>query len=253
MFSSPTALSVLRKYGDDWISANRPQNLRTLFIAGEALDESTSTWISRCLAIPVVDNYWQTETGWPVLSIPLAFPDSYSRAGSPGVPMYGFDVRLIAEASGRDLAEGGRKGVLALEGPLPPGCLQTLWRDDKRYLHTYWHSIPGREVYNAFDWTTRDEDGYYFILGRTDDVMNVAGHGIGTREIEDAILSHAMVVEAAVVGVHDPLRGQQPVAFIVPKTAMLLGSVEADRLHKEVVELVHGALGALQSRPLCTL
>ena len=124
-----------------------------------------------------------------------------SKFGSPGVPMYGYDVRLVDEASGADITEPGRKGVVAIEGPLPPGCMQTVWRDDARFVKTYWDSIPGRQIYSTFDWGIRDEDGYFFILGRTDDVINVAGHRLGTREIEESISSHPNVAEVAVVGV----------------------------------------------------
>ena len=126
-----------------------------------------------------------------------------SKFGSPGVAMYGYDVRLIDETSGTQIETPDRKGVLAIAGPLPPGCMQTVWRDDARFVKTYWSDAAGTKLYNTFDWAVRDADGYYFILGRTDDVINVAGHRLGTREIEESISSHPNVAEVAVVGVAD--------------------------------------------------
>jgi len=113
-----------------------------------------------------------------------------SKFGSPGVPMYGYDVKLLDDQTGEELTAANQKGVVAIEGPLPPGCMQTVWRDDERFVKTYWNSVPGKQVYSTFDWGIRDADGYYFILGRTDDVINVAGHRLGTREIEESISSH---------------------------------------------------------------
>jgi propionyl-CoA synthetase len=137
---------------------------------------------------PIIDNYWQTETGWPILSVSHGIEKTPTRFGSPGMPMYGYDVRLLHEQTARSGAN--EKGVVAIVPPLPPGCMQTVWRDDKRFVDTYFSSIPGRQVYSTFDWGIRDDDGYYFILGRTDDVINVAGHRLGTREIEESISSH---------------------------------------------------------------
>ena len=163
--------------------------------------------------------------------------------------MYGYNVKLIDEVTGQELTTPNQKGVVAIEGPLPPGCLQTVWRDDERFVSTYWSSIPGRQVYSTFDWGIRDADGYYFILGRTDDVINVAGHRLGTREIEEAISSHAGIAEVAVVGVADALKGQVAMAFAVPREAATLGD-DASRaqLEAEVMKLVDGQLGAL-ARP----
>jgi propionyl-CoA synthetase len=142
-----------------------------------------------------------------------------------------------------------RKGVVAIEGPLPPGCMQTVWRDDARFVETYWKTVPGRLVYSTFDWAVRDEDGYFFILGRTDDVINVAGHRLGTREIEESISGHANVAEVAVVGVADPLKGQVAMAFVVAKdTSALADEASKLRLEGEIMKLVDQTLGAL-ARP----
>jgi propionyl-CoA synthetase len=163
--------------------------------------------------------------------------------------MYGYNVKLIDELTGLDLDGAHQKGVVAIEGPLPPGCLQTIWKDDARFVNTYWNSIPGRMVYSTFDWGVRDEDGYYFILGRTDDVINVAGHRLGTREIEECVAGHAQVAEVAVVGVADALKGQVAIAFVVPRDQLFLTDASARaQLEAEVMKQVDGQLGAL-ARP----
>jgi propionyl-CoA synthetase len=163
--------------------------------------------------------------------------------------VYGYDVKLLDENSGRELTEAHQKGVLAIEGPLPPGCMQTVWRDDERFVSTYWRTIPGRLVYSTFDWGIRDEDGYYFILGRTDDVINVAGHRLGTREIEESISSHPNVAEVAVVGVADPMKGQVAMAFAVLRDPSLAATPEAAlQLEGEIMKVVDGQLGAV-ARP----
>ena len=163
--------------------------------------------------------------------------------------MYGFDVKIIDESTGLDVVEPNRKGVVAIEGPTPPGFMQTVWRDDARFVETYWKSIPGATVYNTFDWGIRDADGYFFILGRTDDVINVAGHRLGTREIEESISSHPNVAEVAVVGVADALKGQVAMAFVIAKDASLLGDAAARmKLEGDVMKTVDRQLGAL-ARP----
>ncbi|MDN3919936.1 propionate--CoA ligase [Roseateles violae] len=252
MFSAPTAVRVLKKQDPAYLSKYDLSSLRALFLAGEPLDEPTARWIADALGVPIVDNYWQTETGWPILSLANHLPGVAPRAskfGSPGMAMYGYQVKLLDENSGEELAEPNRKGVLAIEGPLPPGCLQTVWRDDARFVSTYWSSIPGRQVYSTFDWGLRDADGYYFILGRTDDVINVAGHRLGTREIEESIAGHPNVAEVAVVGVADALKGQVALAFAVLKDPSQAATPElALRQEGEIMKVVDQQLGAL-ARP----
>jgi propionyl-CoA synthetase len=249
MFSAPTAVRVLKKQDPSWLSRYDLSSLKALFLAGEPLDEPTATWIASALGKPIIDNYWQTETGWPILTIANGVERASSRFGSPGVAMYGYDVQLIDESTGEALTGSGQKGVLAIAGPLPPGCMQTVWRDDARFVKTYWSSIPGRQLYSTFDWGIRDADGYYFILGRTDDVINVAGHRLGTREIEEAISGHAAIAEVAVVGVADHLKGQVAMAFAVVKDPSRIAD-EAGRmaLEGEVMKLVDSTLGAV-ARP----
>ncbi len=163
--------------------------------------------------------------------------------------MYGYDVRLIDESTGLEVTGPNQKGVVAIEGPLPPGCMQTVWRDDARFVKTYWSSIPGRLVYSTFDWGIKDEDGYFFILGRTDDVINVAGHRLGTREIEESISSHPNIAEVAVVGVADQLKGQVAMAFAVLKNPALVADDTARlKLEGEVMKVVDQQLGAV-ARP----
>ena len=249
MFSAPTAVRVLKKQDPALLTKYDLSSLRALFLAGEPLDEPTAQWISGGLGKPIIDNYWQTETGWPILGLANGVEKAASKFGSPGVPMYGYDVKLFDETTGEELTGAGQKGVVAIEGPLPPGCMQTVWRDDERFVKTYWKSIPGKTVYSTFDWGIRDEDGYFFILGRTDDVINVAGHRLGTREIEESISAHPNVSEVAVVGVADQLKGQVAMAFAVVKDASALAMPGgALKLEGEIMSLVDKDLGAV-ARP----
>ena len=249
MFSAPTAVRVLKKQDPAFLTRYDLSSLRTLFLAGEPLDEPTAQWISGALNKPIVDNYWQTETGWPILTVCNGVEPTPTKFGSPGKAVYGYNVKLLDDQTGAELTGAHQKGVIAIEGPLPPGCLQTVWRDDARFVDTYWSSVPNKLVYSTFDWGVRDEDGYYFILGRTDDVINVAGHRLGTREIEEAVASHPNVAEVAVVGVADQLKGQVAMAFAVLKDASILGDEAALlKLEGEVMKLVDGSLGAV-ARP----
>jgi len=249
MFSAPTAVRVLKKQDPAALKRHDLSSLRALFLAGEPLDEPTAKWIADALGRPIIDNYWQTETGWPILSLCNGVEKAASKFGSPGKAVYGYDVKLFDEHSGEELTGHHQKGVVAIEGPLPPGCMQTVWRDDERFVKTYWQSIPGRMVYSTFDWGIRDEDGYFFILGRTDDVINVAGHRLGTREIEESLSSHANVAEVAVVGVADTLKGQVAMAFAVLKDPGLAATPEAAlKLEGEMMKVVDTQLGAV-ARP----
>ncbi|WP_413903824.1 propionate--CoA ligase [Candidatus Skiveiella danica] len=249
MFSAPTAIRVLKKQDPALLSKYDLSTLRALFLAGEPLDEPTAQWISAGLGKPIIDNYWQTETGWPILSICKGVDDAASKFGSPGKPVYGYDVKLLDDQTGEELAGGDVKGVVCVEGPLPPGCMQTVWRDDARFVSTYWKQLSGKWVYSTFDWGVKDKDGYYFILGRTDDVINVAGHRLGTREIEESIAGHPNMAEVAVVGVADQLKGQVAMAFAVVKDAsQLTDEAAALKLEGEIMKLVDRDLGAV-ARP----
>ena len=250
MFSAPTAIRVLKKQDPALLTKYDLSSLKALFLAGEPLDEPTAKWISEGLnGKAIIDNYWQTETGWPILTICNGVEKAPSKFGSPGKAVYGYNVKLVDDQTGEELTGANQKGVLTIEGPLPPGNLQTVWGDDKRFVNTYWKSVPNQLVYSTFDWAVRDEDGYYFILGRTDDVINVAGHRLGTREIEESISSHPNVAEVAVVGVADQLKGQVAMAFAIAKDTSALGD-EAGRkaLEAEVMKVVDNQLGAV-ARP----
>jgi propionyl-CoA synthetase len=249
MFSSPTAIRVLKKQDPALLRRHDLSSLRALFLAGEPLDAPTSEWIHDGIGKPVIDNYWQTESGWPILALLSGVEPARPRLGSPGKAVYGYRAVLLDESTGQELEGASEKGVLALEYPLPPGCLQTVWGDDERFVETYWRSIPGREVYSTFDWAVRDADGYFFILGRTDDVINVAGHRLGTREIEESISGHPAIAEVAVVGVADALKGQVAMAFAVPRDPARCATPELARtLEAEVMTRVDDTLGAV-ARP----
>ncbi len=248
MFSSPTAIRVLKKQDPAFMKRHDLSSLRYLFLAGEPLDEPTARWAADSLGVAIVDNYWQTESGWPILSAQLGIAETPRKFGSPSFPVCGYDVRLVDELTGAEVGTG-QKGVLAIVPPLPPGCMTTVWGDDKRFVQTYFETLPGGNVYSTFDWATRDGDGYYFVLGRTDDVINVAGHRLGTREIEEAVQAHPGIAEVAVVGVADPVKGQVPVAFAVVKDPSLVATPDgARRMRNEVMSTVDRKLGAI-ARP----
>ena len=249
MFSAPTAARVLKKQDESYLTKYDLSSLKALFLAGEPLDEPTATWISGAINKPIIDNYWQTETGWPIMAICNGVEQAPTKFGSPGKAVYGFDVRLIDETTGEEIHEANKKGVIAVEGPLPPGCLQTIWGDDERFVKTYWSSIHNRVMYSTFDWGVKDADGYFFILGRTDDVINVAGHRLGTREIEESINSHPAVAESAVVGIADQLKGQVAVGFAVLKDASLFSDpASLLKLEGDIMRLVDEQLGPV-ARP----
>ncbi|MFA6230327.1 MAG: propionate--CoA ligase [Rhodanobacter sp.] len=215
MFSSPTAIRVLKKQDESWLRQSDLSRLKWLFLAGEPLDEPTAQWITQALGVPVIDNYWQTETGWPAITLMPGLDLKTVKFGSPGLPAPGYRMKVIDESNGREVP-AGVKGVLVFEPPLPPGCLTTVWADDERYVRSYFSHFK-ELLYSSLDWAIRDEDGYTFILGRTDDVINVAGHRLGTREIEESVASHPAVAEVAVIGMRDELKGQVPVVFATLK------------------------------------
>ena len=245
MFSSPTAARVLKKQDPAYLKKHDLSSLRRLFLAGEPLDEPTHRWLSDAIQTPVIDNYWQTETGWPILSAVHGVEKTPLKMGTPSFPVYGYDLQILRE-SDAEPAAADEKGVVAIVPPLPPGCMTTVWGDDERFVSTYFTSFRAKQVYATFDWGIRDKDGYHYILGRTDDVINVAGHRLGTREIEEAVQSHTNIAEVAVVGVADAIKGQIPVAFAVVKdTAQIATPALIAAQEKAVMEAVDKQLGAL--------
>lgn len=247
MFSAPTAIRVLKKQDPAFLKKYDLSKLRALYCAGEPMDETSHKWMMDELGIQVIDHYWQTETGWAMLSLMPGVEKQEVQLGSPGFPVYGYDVRLFRD----DGSECGpnEKGIVGVVPPLPPGCLSTVWGDDKRFVSTYFTLFQEPLVYSSFDWGIKDDAGYYKILGRTDDVINVAGHRLGTREIEEAVQAHPAIAEVAVVGVADQLKGQMPMAFAVVKDPASVDSPEkVAALEKAVMKLVDGSLGAI-ARP----
>ncbi|KAF1005349.1 MAG: Acetyl-coenzyme A synthetase [Luteibacter sp.] len=245
MFSSPTGIRILKKQDEEWLRKYDLSALRWIFLAGEPLDQPTYDWLSRGTGKTVIDNYWQTETGWPALSLMPGLDLKPVRPGSPGFPTFGYRMRVIDDVTGED-KPAGEKGVLVIEPPLPPGCLSTIWRDDERYVRSYFGHFKG-SLYSSLDWAVRDADGYTFILGRTDDVINVAGHRLGTREIEESVATLGEVAEVAVVGVADELKGQVPAVFATLKQeAGGDATAVAQAMERRVVELLGGV-----ARPGC--
>lgn len=252
MFTAPTAIRALKKQNPSYLKTHDTGSLRQLFLAGEPLDAPTYRWISEALGVRVVDNYWQTETGWPILTTSLpGLEEEPPKPGSAGFPSYGYDIRLVREDTGEEVGADER-GILAAAPPLPPGCLSTLWGDDERFVRTYFSDFGGH-LYSTFDWATRDQEGSYYVLGRSDDVINVAGHRLGTREVEEAISGHEAVSEVAAVGVAEELKGQAIFAYVVPKDAEGLSSrADLEVLEAEISSRVVAEIGAI-ARPAAIL
>jgi propionyl-CoA synthetase len=247
MFSSPTAARVLKKQDPAYLKKYDLGTLRYLFLAGEPLDEPTSRWITDGIGVRVIDHYWQTETGWAILTYLPGVDLKPNKFGSPGFANLGFNLKVINESTGQE-AGPNEKGVLVSVPPLPPGCLTTVWGDDQRFIKSYFSDFK-ELLYTTSDWAVRDDDGYFFILGRTDDVINVAGHRLGTREIEEAVSTHSAIAEVAVVGVADELKGQVAHVFATVKDADSLKTDEQRvKLEKELFQTVTDRLGPV-ARP----
>ncbi len=244
MFSAPTAARVLKKQDPAFMHKYDLSSLKHIFMAGEPLDQPTHEWFMTELQKPVIDNYWQTETGWPMLAALPGVEETPIKYGSPSFPVYGYNLQIFREDG--SVCGANEKGIAAVIPPLPPGCLSTVWGQDDRFVSTYFTLFKEPLVYSSYDWAIKDEDGYFTILGRTDDVINVAGHRLGTREIEEAIQNHPAIAEVAVVGVEDKLKGQVPMAFAVVKDASKVATPELVKaLEKEVFGTVDSILGAI--------
>ncbi|WP_425244564.1 propionyl-CoA synthetase [Streptomyces citrinus] len=242
LFTAPTAFRAIKKVDPKGELARRYDlsGLRYLFLAGERLDPETYHWAGELLGIPVVDHWWQTETGWPIVANPVGIEAAPMKAGSPTLPLPGWDVRVL-DAAGAPVP-AGVDGAIVVKLPMPPGALPTLWNDDERFLSSYLSTYEG--FYLTGDGGHLDEDGYVFVMGRTDDVINVAGHRLSTGGMEEVLASHPDVAECAVIGVADSLKGQVPRGFVVLKagTAADPAVVEA-----ELVQLVRDRIGAVAS------
>ncbi len=236
LFTAPTAIRAIKKEDPDGelLARHDISSLRALFQAGERLDPDTFAWASQHLGVSVVDNWWQTETGWPITANLRGLDPMPLKSGSSSVPVPGYDVRVVDE-QGQDVA-AGIEGNIVIRLPLPPGTLPTLWGDDQRYIDSYLSVFPGN--YATGDGGFIDEDGYVFVMGRTDDVINVAGHRLSTGSLEAVVASHPRVAECAVIGVRDDLKGQVPRAFVVLKAG-----ASDDGVEDEIVALVRDRVG----------
>ncbi|MFC4854070.1 propionyl-CoA synthetase [Actinophytocola glycyrrhizae] len=238
LFTAPTAFRAIKRV--DPAAAELANydlsGFATLFLAGERLDPETYHWASEKLGVPVVDHWWQTETGWPICANPRGLEDMPIKPGSPSVPVPGYDVQVL-DGTGQEMPRG-EEGAIALRLPLPPGTLPTLWGDDDRYVEAYLSRYEGH--YLTGDGGYVDEDGYVFVMGRTDDVINVAGHRLSTGSMEAVLASHPAVAECAVIGVADALKGQLPRGFVVLKAGV---DIDEQTLRDELVAAVRAQIG----------
>jgi propionyl-CoA synthetase len=242
LFTAPTAFRAIKKEdpGGELVRTYDLSSLRYLFLAGERLDPETYRWAGELLGIPVIDHWWQTETGWAIAADPMGLEPMVTKPGSPTVPAPGYDVRIVNTA-GAEVAPGV-PGEIVIRLPLPPGCLPTLWGDDQRFVDSYLSRFPG--AYVTGDGGYRDRDGYLYVMGRIDDVINVAGHRLSTGEMEEVLASHPAVAECAVIGVNDELKGQIPRGFVVLKAG---ATADPAALSAELVQLIRDQIGAVAS------
>lgn len=240
MFTAPTAIRAIKKEDPEGLLADKYDlsGLHHLFLAGERCDPATYTWAGQLLGVPVVDHWWQTESGWGMLATLVGLEGMPApRAGSAGHPVPGYDVRILDEAG--HPVPAGTTGLVAVKLPLPPGCFPTLWQDDVRY-QAYLETFPG--YYLSGDGGYRDAEGYTYIMGRVDDVINVAGHRLSTGEIEEILAAHPAVAECAVLGLADSLKGQVPAGLVVLKDGQMVGE---EQLERELVAAVRARIGGL--------
>ncbi len=241
LFTAPTAFRAIKKEdpAGEFAGKYDLSGFRYLFLAGERLDPETYRWAGELLGIPVIDHWWQTETGWPIAADLMGLDPMPTKPGSPTMPVPGYDLHVIDPFTGDDVPPGST-GEIVLRLPLPPGNLTTLWGDDQRFIDSYLVQYPG--AYITGDGGYRDSDGYVYVMGRTDDVINVAGHRLSTGEMEEILASHSAVAECAVIGVHDALKGQIPRGFVVLKAGI---DTDPDVLSAELVQLVRDQIGAV--------
>jgi propionyl-CoA synthetase len=238
LFTAPTAFRAIKKEdpAGSHIGRHDLRGFRTLFLAGERADPDTLRWAEEKLKVPVIDHWWQTETGWAIAANPAGLGLLPVKHGSPTVAMPGYDIRVLDDA-GRELPRG-TLGAICVKLPLPPGCLPTLWQNDARFRDSYLSAYPGH--YQTADAGFVDEDGYVYVMARTDDIINVAGHRLSTGAMEEVLAGHPDIAECAVIGVADALKGQLPVGFVVLKAG-----VERDTrdIATECVGLVRERIG----------
>ncbi len=240
LFTAPTAFRAIKKEdpGGEYARKYDLSSLQYLYLAGERLDPETYRWASDLLGIPVIDHWWQTETGWPIVANPAGIELLPIKPGSPTRPLPGWDVQVV-DANGKRVTDGS-DGAIVVKLPMPPGSLPTLWHDDERFLSSYMNALPG--YYITGDGGHIDSDGYVYVMGRTDDVINVAGHRLSTGGMEEVLASHPDVAECAVIGVADPMKGQVPRGLVVLKAGV---SRDEGELRAELVQLVRDQIGAV--------
>jgi propionyl-CoA synthetase len=238
LFTAPTAFRAIKKEDPQGklIAGHDLSKLRTLFLAGERADPDTIVWAEKLLNVPVIDHWWQTETGWAIAGNPVGLGALPVKHGSPTVAMPGYDVRIVDESC-NELAPG-KMGSIVVRLPLPPSCLPTLWQQDERFCESYLTEFPGH--YKTADAGFKDADGYLYVMGRTDDIINVAGHRLSTGGMEEVLASHQDVAECAVVGIKDELKGEVPCGFLVLKAGVARPPAEIER---EIVALVREKIG----------
>jgi len=239
VFSAPTAMRILRKFPEHWMQKADISSLRHVFLAGEPLDEATYQWASSTLGKPIIDHYWQTESGWPMLTNHMGLETLPIKPGSPTKAAMGWNLDVVREDGSS--TDAGERGVLIAYPPLPPGSLLTVWGNDEAYINTYWSTFGGKKLFYSGDYAIRDADGYFFLLGRADEVINVAGHRMGTREVEEVISDHPQVAECSAIGIADELKGQAIAAFVVLKQ----GVKPDDEVKKSIINLIRDRIGAI--------
>jgi len=240
LFTAPTAFRAIKRddpHGE-YLKKYDLSGFKSLFLAGERLDPDTYHWATKLLDRPVIDHWWQTETGWPITANCMGIEEFPIKPGSSTKSVPGFDVQIL-DAEGRSV-EAGKEGLIAVKLPLPPGTLPTLWQAEQRFLESYMNTLPG--YYFTSDSGYIDKDGYVFVMGRVDDVINVAGHRLSTGEMEEIIATHQDVAECAVFGVENDLKGQVPIGLAVIKTGIKL---DEEQLRKELVKMIREEIGAI--------
>jgi len=240
LFTAPTAFRAVRKEDPeaDQLSRYDISSLRRIFLAGERLDPPTYDWLREHTQLPILDHWWQTETGWAICCNPVGIETMETKPGSATVPSPGYNVQVVSP--GGSQMPAGEQGQIAVKLPLPPGCMVTVWGDDQRFQDSYLNPIPG--FYSSGDGGFIDDDGYVFVMGRTDDVINVAGHRLSTGEMEEVVASHPAVAECCVVGAHDDMKGQVPLGLVLIKDG---ATIDHDELEEELVEMVRDKIGAI--------